>query len=75
MGLDHGDDGLKSWHLPDNEFTVDHKVTARNILNHTAGTTVWGFPGYDRAGKVPSVVDVLEGKGGQSSHASNRILG
>lgn len=56
-------DSLKSWHLPDNEFTVDHKVTVRNILNHTAGTTVWGFPGYARPGKVPSVIEVLEGKG------------
>ena len=54
---------LKSWHLPDNEFTATHKVTLRNILNHTAGTTVWGFPGYGRIGRVPSVVEVLDGKG------------
>jgi CubicO group peptidase (beta-lactamase class C family) len=38
-------DKLKSWHLPENQFTTNHKVTLRNILNHTAGTTVWGFPG------------------------------
>jgi len=54
---------LKSWRLPDNEFTTAHKVTLRQILNHTAGLTVWGFPGYERSGKVPSVVDVLDGKG------------
>jgi CubicO group peptidase (beta-lactamase class C family) len=56
-------DYLKSWQLPDNEFTVTHKVTIRNILNHTAGLTVWGFPGYSRDLKVPSIVDVLDGKG------------
>lgn len=39
---------LKSWKLRDNEFTPVHKVTVRNILNHTAGLTVWGFPGYSR---------------------------
>jgi CubicO group peptidase (beta-lactamase class C family) len=56
-------DYLKSWKLPDNEFTVVHKVTVRNILNHTAGLTVWGFPGYSRDTKMPSIVDVLDGKG------------
>jgi CubicO group peptidase (beta-lactamase class C family) len=56
-------DYLKSWKLPDNEFTVTHKVTIRNVLNHTAGLTVWGFPGYSRDEKMPSNVDVLDGKG------------
>ena len=54
---------LQSWKLPDNEFTAVHKVTVRNILNHTAGLTVWGFPGYSRDSKIPSTVDVLDGKG------------
>jgi CubicO group peptidase (beta-lactamase class C family) len=57
------DDYLKSWKLPDNEFTAVHKVTVRNILNHTAGLTVWGFPGYTRAAAMPTTADVLEGKG------------
>jgi CubicO group peptidase (beta-lactamase class C family) len=56
-------DYLKTWHLPDNEFTVAHKVTVRNILNHTAGLTVWGFPGYSRDTQIPSTVEVLDGKG------------
>jgi CubicO group peptidase (beta-lactamase class C family) len=56
-------DYLKSWKLPDNEFTAAHKVTVRNILNHTAGLTVWGFPGYARNTKIPSTVEVLDGKG------------
>jgi len=56
-------DKLKSWHLPDNQFTASHKVTLRNILNHTAGTTVSGFPGYPRTGNIPTPIDVLEGKG------------
>ena len=64
LDLDRNVNGyLKSWKLPDNEFTVTHKVTIRNILNHTAGVTVWGFPGYSRDTKIPSIVEVLEGKG------------
>lgn len=54
---------LTSWQVPDNEFTQTEKVTLRRILNHTAGLTVWGFPGYDKGDEVPSVVEVLDGKG------------
>lgn len=58
---------LKSWYIPDNEFTVKEKVTLRRILNHTAGLTVWGFPGYDKGDKIPSVPEVLDGKGNTDS--------
>ena len=54
---------LTSWKLPDNEFTENEKVTTRRILNHTAGLTVWGFPGYSKGDTVPSVPEVLDGKG------------
>ncbi len=56
-------DYLLSWKLPDNEFTESEKVSTRRILNHTAGLTVWGFPGYDKGDSIPSVMDVLDGKG------------
>mgnify|MGYP001800512163 CR=1 FL=1 len=54
---------LSSWQLPDNEFTTREKATTRRILNHTAGLTVWGFPGYDKGDVVPSAVEVRDGKG------------
>ena len=56
-------DYLTSWKLPENNFTENEKVTLRRILNHTAGLTVWGFPGYDKGDDIPSVPDVLDGKG------------
>ena len=58
---------LVSWHLPDNEFTETEKVTLRRILNHTAGLTVWGFPGYDKGDTIPNTMDVLDGKGNTDS--------
>ena len=58
---------LTSWTLPDNEFTENEKVTTRRILNHTAGLTVWGFPGYDKGDSIPSAADVLDGKGNTDS--------
>lgn len=52
---------LKSWKVPDNEFTSDKKVTLRGLLSHTTGLTVHGFPGYAVGAKIPSVVQVLDG--------------
>lgn len=54
---------LQSWQLPGNGFTENEKVTLRRILNHTAGTTVWGFPGYNRRDTLPTTVQVLSGEG------------
>ena len=52
---------LISWKLPDNEFTAKKKVTLRNLLSHTAGTTVHGFPGYAITEKLPTLQQVLDG--------------
>ena len=38
---------LKTWKVPENEFTKNEKVTLRRLMSHTAGLTVHGFPGYD----------------------------
>lgn len=56
-------DRLRSWRVPDNAFTAKQPVTLREILSHTAGLTVHGFPGYAADVAVPSAVDVLDGKG------------
>jgi CubicO group peptidase (beta-lactamase class C family) len=53
---------LKSWKVPDNDFTREQKVTLRRLLSHSAGLTVHGFPGYAAEKPVPSVVDILDGK-------------
>ncbi len=52
---------LVSWKLPDNEFTARKKVTLANLLSHTAGTTVHGFPGYEVSDKIPTPQQVLDG--------------
>ncbi|RKH20554.1 serine hydrolase [Corallococcus sp. CA047B] len=54
-------DRLRSWKLPENDFTKEQKVTLRRLLSHSAGTTVHGFPGYAVGAPVPTLVQVLEG--------------
>lgn len=53
---------LKTWKLPDNEFTKQQKVTLRRIMSHSAGITVHGFPGYAADETVPSLIQVLDGQ-------------
>ena len=52
---------LKSWHLPESRFTEHEKVTLRRLLTHSAGLTVWGFPGYALDAPIPTVPQVLDG--------------
>jgi CubicO group peptidase (beta-lactamase class C family) len=52
---------LKSWRLPDSRFTERENVTLRRLLTHTAGLTVWGFPGYAATAAVPTVPQLLDG--------------
>ncbi len=64
IGLDRNiNDVLTSWKLPENDLTAGHPVTLRELLSHSGGTTVHGFGGYAEGQAVPSITDVLDGKG------------
>ncbi|MBI2824456.1 MAG: serine hydrolase [Planctomycetia bacterium] len=52
---------LKSWKVPENEFTAKHAVDLRGILSHTAGLTIHGFPGYATDAALPTVPQILDG--------------
>jgi len=54
---------LKSWHVPDNEFTTTERVTLKRLLSHFAGLTVHGFAGYEVTERIPSIPEILDGKG------------
>jgi CubicO group peptidase (beta-lactamase class C family) len=52
---------LKSWKLPENEFTDSVKVTIPLLLSHQAGLTVSGFPGYTMSEPLPTLRQILDG--------------
>ncbi|MGH9640993.1 MAG: serine hydrolase domain-containing protein, partial [Terriglobales bacterium] len=53
---------LRSWKLPENEFTAREKVTVRELLSHTAGVTVGGFGGYYAGEPLPTLRQILDGQ-------------
>jgi CubicO group peptidase (beta-lactamase class C family) len=53
---------LKSWKVPENEFTREQKVTLRRLVSHTAGLTVHGFPGYAVGEPVPTLLQIFNGE-------------
>ncbi len=63
LGLDTDvNEYLTSWKVTANSFTEGAKITLRQLLTHTAGMTVHGFPGYASDADVPTLVQVLNGQ-------------
>ncbi len=52
---------LKSWRVPASLWTETRKVTLRDLLTHTAGLSVSGFPGYRAGAPLPSISQILDG--------------
>jgi CubicO group peptidase (beta-lactamase class C family) len=52
---------LKSWKVPANG-SWQPQVTIRQLVSHTAGLTVHGFPGYPRSQPLASLLNVLNGR-------------
>lgn len=53
---------LSAWKVPNNQFTVKQKVTLRALLSHTAGVGVHGFAGYPADKRLPTLLELLDGR-------------
>ena len=59
---------LRSWKVPESKYTQASpngerpKVTLRGLLSHTAGMTVYGYPGYRSDAQLPTLLQILDGK-------------
>jgi CubicO group peptidase (beta-lactamase class C family) len=52
---------LVSWKFPYDEKSGNKIISVRDILSHTAGLSVSGFPGYRKNDSLPSVIQILDG--------------
>ncbi len=52
---------LVNWRIPPNRGWQP-RVTLRQLLSHSAGVTVDGFPGYASAAPLPSLAHILNGE-------------
>lgn len=55
-------DKLKTWKVPENQFTLTEKVTLRRLLSHTAGLNVSGLQGYPTGVPLPTILQTLNGE-------------
>lgn len=53
---------LTSWKILPGAAAPDGVVTLRELLNHTAGLTVHGFPGYAAGAPMPTLMQILDGE-------------
>ena len=53
---------LTSWKVPASDAAPGAVVTLRELITHTAGMTVHGFPGYAATGPIPTLVQILNGE-------------
>jgi CubicO group peptidase (beta-lactamase class C family) len=62
LGLDHPiNEVLRSWQVPENEFTKAMPVTLRHVITHQAGFTPFSYLIRRSDGAVPSMADLLRG--------------
>jgi CubicO group peptidase (beta-lactamase class C family) len=53
---------LTSWKFPYDSLSKNKKITVANLLSHTGGLTIHGFPGYSKGDTLPTLEQVLDGK-------------
>jgi CubicO group peptidase (beta-lactamase class C family) len=53
---------LSSWQFPYDSLSKGKKITVANLLSHTAGLSIHGFPGYAAGDSLPTVPEILDGK-------------
>ena len=53
---------LKSWKFPYDSITGNKKINLFQLLSHTAGLDIHGFPGYERTVAKPTITQILNGE-------------
>jgi CubicO group peptidase (beta-lactamase class C family) len=55
-------DYLRGWKFPYDSVSKGRKITLGNLLSHSGGLSIHGFPGYEKTDSLPTLEQVLDGK-------------
>jgi CubicO group peptidase (beta-lactamase class C family) len=61
---------LKSWKIPENEFTQNEKVTLHRLLTHQSGLTRPDGGFSEEEGSVPTLIQILKGEAPAKNQAA-----
>ncbi|MBE7169008.1 MAG: serine hydrolase [Williamsia sp.] len=64
---------LVSWKFPYDTVSHGKKITTAQLLSHTAGLGVHGFPGYHRDSAIASVIAILDGRTPSNTEAVRSV--
>jgi CubicO group peptidase (beta-lactamase class C family) len=64
---------LVNWKFPYDTASHGKKITTAQLLTHTAGLGVHGFPGYHRDSAIASVTDILDGRAPSNTEAVRSV--
>lgn len=64
---------LVNWKFPYDTVSHGKKITTAQLLSHTAGLGVHGFPGYQRDSAIASVTDILDGRAPSNTEAVRSV--
>jgi CubicO group peptidase (beta-lactamase class C family) len=64
---------LVNWKFPYDTVSHGKKITTAQLLSHTAGLGVHGFPGYQRDSAVAAVTDILDGRAPSNTEAVRSV--
>ena len=53
---------LTSWKFRYDSVAKNKKISVYNLLSHTAGLDIHGFPGYKKTDSLPTTIQILEGR-------------
>ena len=64
---------LVNWKFPYDTVSHGKKITTAQLLSHTAGLGVHGFPGYQRDSAIATVTDILDGRAPSNTEAVRSV--
>ena len=65
---------LKTWKFPYDSISKGKKINIAQLLSHTAGLSVSGFGGYEKAQDLPTITQILDGTKPANSNAVRSIF-